>query len=151
MVDVIRLYEYGMEIKSSDIGINRFRMVDTPDKLVAELKDFDKESNHLLIIVLPSHNAGKSTNFDDLSFNNVTQFYVLEKYDSREYVSNFEEMKIFQRTQDTMRRLLEKIRNDYEADTKYCDILNQISTSSMQLDPTRHISDTLGYVLTFTF
>ncbi|MDK7375989.1 MULTISPECIES: hypothetical protein [Weeksella] len=151
MIDVIRLYEYGQEIKAADIGVNRFRMVDTPDKLVEELKDFNKESNHLLIIVLPSHNAGKSTSFDDLAFNNVTQFYVLEKYDSRAYVDNFEEMKIFQRTQDTMRKLLEKIRNDQETDSQYCDILNQISVASMQLDPIRHISDTLGYVLTFSF
>ena len=45
MIDIQRLYEFGLEIKASNIGINHFRMVDGPDKLVESLKDLTNEES----------------------------------------------------------------------------------------------------------
>lgn len=151
IIDIARLYELGQEIKSSGIGINKFRMVDGPDKVVECLKDFDAEENHLLLMVLPSHNATGSTSFDDLEFQNYTQFLILEKYDPREFEDNHAEMMVFHRTLETTKKLIEKLKNDFFNQTEFCGLLSTIKAGSIQIDPIRHQSDTSGYSLLFTF
>ena len=151
MIDIQRLYEFGLEIKASNIGINHFRMVDGPDKLVESLKDLTDEENHVLIIVLPSHSSNGSTSFDDLDYNNFTQFLVLEKFDIRTIENNFEEMSVFFRTLDTMKKLIDKMTNDFYKREEFCGLMSSIKAGTLQIDPVRHQSDTSGYSLTFTF
>jgi len=152
IVDVQRLYEYGLEIKSANIGINQFKMVDGPDKVIEYLKDFGTDENHLLLMVLPSHTPDKKTeSFDNLQFQNHTQFLILEKYDSREFNNNFEEMMVFHRTLETTKKLLDKIKADAYGSEEFCGLLSTVQAGSLQIDPIRHQSDCNGYALMFTF
>ncbi|WP_291071606.1 hypothetical protein [Empedobacter sp. UBA5637] len=151
MVDIKRLYEFGLEIKASNIGINHFRMVDGPDKLVESLKDLTNEENHVLIIVLPSHSSNGSTSFDDLDYNNFTQFLVLEKFDIRTIENNYEEMMVFHRTLETLKKLIDKMKNDFYEREEFCGLMSSINMGSLQIDPVRHQSETSGYSLVFTF
>ncbi len=151
MVDIKRLYEFGLEIKAADIGINHFRMVDGPDKLIESLKDLTEDENHILIIILPSHNSNGSTSFDDLDYNNFTQFLILEKFDIRLIENNYDEMMVFDRTLNTTKKLIDKMKNDFYENEKYCDLMAKINVGSLQIDPIRHQSETSGYSLVFTF
>ena len=151
MIDLKHLYEFGLEIKASNIGINHFRMVDGPDKLVESLKDLTNEENHVLIIVLPSHSSNGSTSFDDLEYNNFTQFLVLEKFDIRTIENNYEEMMVFHRTLETLKKLIDKMKNDFYEREEFCGLMSSIKAGTLQIDPVRHQSDTSGYSLTFTF
>lgn len=151
MIDIKRLYEFGLEIKASNIGINHFRMVDGPDKLVESLKDLTSEENNILIIILPSHNSNGSTSFDDLEYNNFTQFLVLEKFDIRTIENNYEEMMVFHRTLETLKKLIDKMKNDFYEREEFCGLMSSINMGSLQIDPVRHQSETSGYSLVFTF
>lgn len=149
MIDIQRLYELGLEIKSSAIGFNSFKLVQDESEVVKNLQLHKFTDNNLLVIVIPSVDSKKSQNVDNVQYRNLMQFLILEKRDPKQPTNNFEDMMIYKRTQDSLNNLLEYFFKNFDDNESNCEIFRNFDPSSFQIDPVKGLTDCFGWSWTF--
>ena len=149
MIVIQRLYELGLEIKAAEIGINDFKMVQEESEVIKNLQNHKTADNHLLVIVIPTINSGRSTSIDNIQFNNQMQFLVLEKRDSKIAANNHEDMMVYKRTQDTLNNILEYFFQHVDDDESNCELFRNFNPSSFEIDPVKGLSDCFGWSWAF--
>ncbi|MBQ0139369.1 MAG: hypothetical protein KBT36_08740 [Kurthia sp.] len=150
MIDIKRLYELGIEIKAEEIGINDFKLVQDESEVIKNLQNHKITDNHLLVIVIPSIDSGKTKSIDAIQFNNQMQFLVLEKRDAKSTKDNYEDMMVYKRSQDTLNNVLEYFLQHLDDEESHCEIFRNFNPSSFQIDPVKGLSDCFGWSWTFT-
>jgi hypothetical protein len=149
MLKVSDLRAYSTEVKEAIAGINSTYMAVTKENLMKFMQEHKKESNILMLSLIPSHRLTGDP--DSAKWNNLVGFYFLEKtdysqYDAEGYLS------IFERTQEVARLFVNKLLED-KADNAglFCGFLAYLDEDSIGVDPIVALNGCNGYYVELAF
>ena len=149
MISPLELYNYLAACKSELTAIKTTKTVIDESQIVDKIRQLSGNDNQILLGVIPEYDGSPSTDIDSIEKNSYMAFLVLEKINYKSISTEKDEVLIWERTFQTMKKLEEKILKDAGGDCCECPSLAKINVGSINIDPVWKLAECNGYILSF--